>query len=119
GGDPQCRRAPSAPMGIHPSSAVHRRLRMDEYLLGESMKPMHLSAALAVAALLVSCGGNDDKVQFTSVVSFGDSLSDAGTYRVGTIAALGGGKFTVNGTGTSSYTWTEDLAVTTKTTAQC
>jgi len=84
------------------------------------LKPMRLSAALAVAALLVSCGGgDDDKVQFTSVVSFGDSVSDAGTYKVGTIAALGGGKFTINGAGTSSYTCTEDLAVAVGAPAQC
>ncbi len=82
-------------------------------------KLIHLSAALAAAALLVSCGGSDDKVQFTSVVSFGDSLSDSGTYKVGTIAALNGGKFTVNGAGSSSYTWSEDLAVAVKAPAQC
>ena len=82
-------------------------------------KLIHLSAALAAAALLVSCGGSDDKVQFTSVVSFGDSLSDSGTYKVGTIAALNGGKFTVNGAGSSSYTWSEDLAVAVGAPAQC
>ncbi len=85
------------------------------------MKQIHLSAAIAAAALLVACGGSSDdsKVQFTSVVSFGDSLSDGGAYKVGTIAALGGGKFTVNGAGSSSYTWTEDLAVAVKAPAQC
>ncbi len=84
------------------------------------MKPI-LSIALAAAALLAACGGSDDddKVQFTSVVSFGDSLSDAGTYNVGTVAALGGGKFTVNGAGSSSYTWTENLAVRVNAPAQC
>lgn len=83
------------------------------------LKLIPLSAALAAAVLVVACGGSDDKVQFTSVVSFGDSLSDAGTYQVGTIAALNGGKFTVNGAGSSSYTWTEDLAVAIKAPAQC
>ena len=83
------------------------------------LKLIHLSAALAAAVLVVACGGSDDKVQFTSVVSFGDSLSDAGTYKVGTIAALNGGKFTVNGAGSSSYTWTEDLAVAVGAPAQC
>jgi hypothetical protein len=33
--------------------------------------------AMLSAALLAACGG-DDKVQFNSVVSFGDSYSDAG-----------------------------------------
>jgi phospholipase/lecithinase/hemolysin len=39
------------------------------------------------------------------MVSFGDSLSDVGTYRVGTIAALGGGKWTVNSS--TAQNWTE------------
>ncbi len=73
--------------------------------------------ALATSALLVACGGSDDKVQFNSVVSFGDSISDVGTYKVGTVAALGGGKFTVNGTGGS--VWTEFLAASLNTPAQC
>ena len=70
-----------------------------------------------VIAMLAGCGGGDDKVAFTSVVSFGDSLSDVGTYKVGTVAALNGGKFTVNGTGGS--VWTEFLAATLNTPAQC
>jgi outer membrane lipase/esterase len=74
--------------------------------------------ALAAAALLTACGGSDDdKVNFQSVVSFGDSLSDAGTYKVGTIAQLGGGKFTVNGG--DDGTWTERLAAALGTPAQC
>jgi outer membrane lipase/esterase len=73
---------------------------------------------LAAAALLTACGGSDDdKVNFQSVVSFGDSLSDAGTYKVGTIAQLGGGKFTVNGG--DDGTWTERLATALGTPAQC
>ena len=67
--------------------------------------------------LLAGCGGGDDKVAFTSVVSFGDSLSDVGTYKVGTVAALNGGKFTVNGTG--GTVWTEVLAAKLNTPAQC
>ena len=48
--------------------------------------------SVAAAALLAACGGGDDsKTVFSSVVTFGDSLSDAGTYRVGTVAL-----FTVN-----------------------
>jgi outer membrane lipase/esterase len=74
--------------------------------------------ALAAAALLTACGGSDDdKVNFQSVVSFGDSLSDAGTYKVGTIAALNGGKFTVNGG--DDGTWSERLATALGTPAQC
>lgn len=74
-------------------------------------------AAISFAALIAACGGDDDKVQFTAVVSFGDSISDAGTYQVGTVAALGGGKFTVNGP--EGLTWTEQLAATVGAPAQC
>lgn len=55
-----------------------------------------------------------DSPRYTEVVSFGDSLSDAGTYRVGAIEAAGGGLFTVNGVGgppdadpAPSYTWAQ------------
>lgn len=50
----------------------------------------------------------EGKIQFTSQISFGDSLSDVGTYSVGTIAAYGGGKFTINGPGARN--WTELMA---------
>ena len=73
---------------------------------------------VAAAAVLAACGGSDDnKVNFTQTVSFGDSVSDVGTYQVGTVAALGGGKFTVNGP--AGKVWTEDLAAAVGTPAQC
>lgn len=61
-----------------------------------------LATALAAALLVAACGGggNGDQtppIKYTKVVSFGDSLSDAGTYDVGAIKAAGGGMFTVNG----------------------
>jgi phospholipase/lecithinase/hemolysin len=62
-------------------------------------------AAIAVALLLSACGGGGGSADLTpqqkfgSIVSFGDSLSDQGTYKVGTVAALGGGQYTVNGVG--------------------
>lgn len=69
-------------------------------------------AALFAAVVLAACGGGagdqSPRVAFTSMVSFGDSLSDVGTYRVGTIAAVGGGKFTVNGS--AARNWTEWIA---------
>lgn len=71
-------------------------------------------AALGAALLLASCGGGgggetvSKKAGFTALVSFGDSLSDVGTYKVGTVAALGGGKYTVNGA--SGKNWTELIA---------
>ena len=72
---------------------------------------------LLSAAALLACGGGDDTVDFKSTVSFGDSLSDVGTYNVGTVAALGGGRFTVNGTG--GKVWTEFLSDLVGTPAQC
>jgi phospholipase/lecithinase/hemolysin len=70
-------------------------------------------AALGVAVVLAACGGGGagdqaPRVAFSSMVSFGDSLSDVGTYRVGTIAALGGGKWTVNSA--AARNWTELIA---------
>jgi outer membrane lipase/esterase len=51
---------------------------------------------------------NTGGVPYASIVSFGDSLSDVGTYRVSTIAAVGGGKYNVNGP--LGMNWTEKLA---------
>lgn len=70
--------------------------------------------ALSAAMLVAGCGGGDsgsataNKIGFTSLVSFGDSLSDVGTYKVGVIAAVGGGQFTINSTNTQN--WTQLLA---------
>lgn len=68
------------------------------------MRQTNFVLALLAAAALTACGGSDNnapaapaKPKFASQVNFGDSLSDVGSYRVGTIAALGGGKFTING----------------------
>jgi outer membrane lipase/esterase len=50
----------------------------------------------------------------TSQVVFGDSLSDLGTYGVGTVAALGGGKYTINNVvngKNQSLNWTEWMAL--------
>jgi outer membrane lipase/esterase len=64
--------------------------------------------ALLSAAVLSACGGGSAgpgdqtlKTKFSSEVVFGDSLSDVGTYNVGTIAALKGGKFNINGNNTA------------------
>jgi outer membrane lipase/esterase len=67
-------------------------------------------ALLPLAALLSSCGGGNSssKIPFTSLVTFGDSLSDVGTYKVGTVAALGGGKYTINSS--TAQIWVEILA---------
>ncbi len=82
-----------------------------------------LGIAAAAALLMTACGGSDDAappppaIKYTSMVSFGDSLSDVGTYKVGVVAALGGGTYSVNGipgavgdTPTPSKNWTENIA---------
>ncbi|HEX5698557.1 MAG TPA: esterase, partial [Rhodoferax sp.] len=83
-----------------------------------------LGVAMAAALLVAACGGSDDDyvapppaIKYTSLVSFGDSLSDVGTYKVGVVAALGGGTYSVNGipgamgdTPTPSKNWTEVIA---------
>ncbi|WP_394755907.1 SGNH/GDSL hydrolase family protein [Rhodoferax sp.] len=78
-----------------------------------------LATALATALLVAACGGGGDgdqspAIKYTKVVSFGDSLSDAGTYNVGPIKASGGGMFTVNGIASAigadpvpSYNWAQ------------
>lgn len=81
------------------------------------MRQYKFAVGLLSAAILAGCGGGSGsagdqstKVKFTSQVSFGDSLSDVGTYNVGTIAALHGGKFTVNTLAPSAQNWTELMA---------
>ncbi len=76
--------------------------------------------ALASSLTLAGCGGDHHagppttKGEFTAVVSFGDSLSDVGTYAPATsLAGDGtppyfGGKFTTNGA--AATIWVENLA---------
>lgn len=77
-----------------------------------------LAVALGAALLATACGGGggdpSPAVKYSAVVSFGDSLSDPGAYRVGAIKALGGGMFTVNGVAGAvgaepvpSYNWAQ------------
>ncbi len=78
--------------------------------------------ALSGALLLAGCGGGGGEtsttsIGFTSMVTFGDSLSDIGTYKVGAIAAIGGGKWTVNST--TDKNWTELIAAQYKLPAPC
>jgi phospholipase/lecithinase/hemolysin len=72
------------------------------------MRKTSLALALLTAAVLTACGGNGPsggdqapKTKFSSQVTFGDSLSDVGTYAVGGVAAMGGGTYTINGNNTS------------------
>jgi phospholipase/lecithinase/hemolysin len=77
---------------------------------------------LAAAALLTACGGGDDgpppnDVAYTKLVVFGDSLADAGSYRVGALAAVGGGQYTVNSPGVKI--WADYLASAANVPANC
>lgn len=88
------------------------------------MHHKNLVLALLCAAFLSACSGGSDgaagdqalRTSFTQQVSFGDSLSDVGTYAVGTVQALGGGRYTINGNNTAlnpaltGKTWTELMA---------
>ncbi|KXS33056.1 MAG: putative lipase / esterase protein [Candidatus Gallionella acididurans] len=63
------------------------------------MRQFKLGSALLVTMILAGCGGGSDvpaKPKFASQVSFGDSLSDVGSYNVGMVSGLGGGQFTIN-----------------------
>jgi phospholipase/lecithinase/hemolysin len=88
------------------------------------MKVLRGSAAgILTAVLLAACGGGDDapapeKINYTQIVSFGDSLSDVGSYATpGLVATTGGGKYTVNGAG--AQLWVERLAATLQVPAPC
>ena len=73
------------------------------------MRHTKFALALLTAAVLAACGGSGSsggdqalRTKFSAQITFGDSLSDVGTYKVGTIAALGGGKFNINGDNTAT-----------------
>ncbi len=87
------------------------------------MRHFKLAMTVMAAAVIAGCGGNDPrpgdqspKLKYSSQVSFGDSLSDVGTYKVGAVAAIGGGTFTINGNNTAvnpaltGKNWTELMA---------
>lgn len=87
------------------------------------MRKTSFALALLTAAVLSACGGSSPSAgdqtpatKFSAQVSFGDSLSDVGSYAVGGIKALGGGKFTINGDDSATNpdltgkNWTEFVA---------
>lgn len=77
----------------------------------EGGSPRHEPPALAPAAV------RRDKPRFANQIVFGDSLSDVGTYAVGTVKALGGGRFTINGDHSAVHpeltgqNWVDQLAM--------
>ena len=78
------------------------------------MHNFKLSASVLALAVLAGCGGGStsspSKPQFSAVVSFGDSLSDVGSYtpatKSPTTGIAAGGKFTTN----PGPIWIEDIA---------
>ena len=82
------------------------------------MRHIKFGSILVMAMILAACGGNSDvpaKPKFSALVSFGDSLSDVGTYNVGPIALAGGGQFTINAASsvkaTTPTNWTEFVSL--------
>jgi len=83
------------------------------------MRQLKLVSTVLMTSVLVACGGGGSDVpakpKFTSQVSFGDSLSDVGSYNVGVVAAIGGGQFTINAASSvKAFTptnWTEMTAL--------
>lgn len=86
------------------------------------MQHIKISFALLIAVSVAGCGGGITEGQglqprFSAQVTFGDSLSDVGSYAVGAIKAAGGGKYTINGDNTAvnpaltGKNWTELMAV--------
>jgi outer membrane lipase/esterase len=72
------------------------------------MRKTSFALALLTAAVLTACGGTDPrpgdqtpKTKFSQQVTFGDSLSDVGSYAVGGVAVQGGGQYTINGDATT------------------
>lgn len=75
----------------------------------------NLKLSYTMLTLSALCGGvsannldASSTPSFSQLVVFGDSLSDVGTYRVGSIAAIGGGRWTINSSSTKN--WTELVA---------
>jgi outer membrane lipase/esterase len=91
------------------------------------LKAFRAFGLAAIAALVsVACGGGDDDnppplVTIGRMVSFGDSLSDVGSYRTPVVAAAyGGGKYTINDiAGGTDKIWTERVAEALNLPAQC
>jgi phospholipase/lecithinase/hemolysin len=88
------------------------------FLLGGIMRKLNVAPALLTAVVLAACGGGGgggggysnppwtppppvEHIRFTAQVTFGDGLSDVGSYAVGAVRDLNGGQFTINGNNTA------------------
>lgn len=81
----------------------------------QSSRMLRLVLAACAAAVLAACGGGGDeaptpaaRVKYSRLISFGDSLSDVGSYATPGVKAAGGGRYTVNAPG--ARVWVEVLA---------
>jgi outer membrane lipase/esterase len=80
------------------------------------MRSLLAAVVLACAAFIATTPAWAAPLPFSAQVTFGDSLADVGSYAVGSVALLGGGKYTINGDATIYYpelvgkTWTEMMA---------
>lgn len=95
------------------------------------MRQFKFGSVVLITLILVGCGGGGSDVpakpKFTAQVSFGDSLSDVGTYNVGEVATAGGGQFSINGpnangkaaNGNNIINWTELMAMNLGLSAPC
>ena len=66
--------------------------------------PFNLISIASAATSFDQKDKKSQKIEFEAQITFGDSLSDVGTYAVGTVAALGGGQFTINSPGVKNWT---------------
>ena len=77
---------------------------------------LKLFCTTMIISALAACGGGGGSSStttstapaFSQLVAFGDSLSDVGPYKVGSVAVVGGGRWTVNSS--SAKNWTEIVA---------
>jgi phospholipase/lecithinase/hemolysin len=96
------------------------------FLSGGIMRTTNAAPALLIAVLFAACGGGGGSgghqpppaphLRYSAQVTFGDALSDVGSYAVGAVRDFGGGKFTINGShlgaspALSGKNWTELMA---------
>ncbi|MBU1775153.1 MAG: SGNH/GDSL hydrolase family protein [Gammaproteobacteria bacterium] len=79
------------------------------------MRQYYLALAVVVSTALAGCGGGSSdlpaKPNFTALVSFGDSLSDVGSYKTSpAVLAYNGGQFTINAASGVATNWTQMMA---------
>jgi phospholipase/lecithinase/hemolysin len=98
----------SAPQNAAQNAALDAAQEAEWLEAAEQVAAPGGDAALAVEAIrAIPAAGLVSARRTRQVIVFGDSLSDVGTYQVGVIAQVGGGKFTTN----PGPVWAETLGV--------